>query len=304
MAEQRVRDLVNSPRRSLALRADVPRWNKVTSALDTIGDTKLAVSAYLEGRVEAPDNGLLYLALYGILQVLFVQQDALTDLADGLGLHLELPPALLEVREVRNASVGHPTNHRGKFANVINRSAMSLRGFELYTYSREGDYEVRHIDVARLAADQHQLVTTLLGDAATALENEEIMHRKQWRDHPLLPILQEQVPYALEKLGEGVRFTPMASIGQWGLEHIEAQVAKFKSALAERGLLGALVGLDHTLSELDSPVEWLRTYLDGGQLHLSAEDAVVYIYFVAGKLKELEQMAQEIDEEYRSHKVD
>lgn len=102
MAEQRVRDLVNSPRRSLALRSEVPRWNKVTSALDTIGDTDLAVDAYLQGRVEASDHGLLYLAIYGILQVLLVQQDALPDLADGLGLQLELPPALLEIREVRD----------------------------------------------------------------------------------------------------------------------------------------------------------------------------------------------------------
>lgn len=304
MAEQRVRDLVNSPRRSLALRSDVPCWNKVTSALDTIGDTELAVIAYLEGRVEAPDHGLLYLALYGLLQVLFVQQDALTDLADGLGLRLELPPALLEIREVRNSSVGHPTNHRGKFANAINRNAMSLGGFELYTYSREGTYQKKYIDLAQLAADQHELVATLLHDAATALEDEEIMHRKQWRDQPLLSILQGQVLYALEKLSEGVRSAPVASIGQWGLEHIESQISKFKSALAERGLPGALVGIDYTLSELDYPLQWLRQYLEGRQPHATAQDGAVYVYFVAGKLEELQEMAAEVDNEYRSDEVE
>ena len=63
------------------------------------------------------------------------------------------------------------------------------------------------------------------------------MHRKQWRDQPLLPSLQGHVLYALEKLSQGVGSTPTASIGQWGLEHIESQVSKFKSALADRGLL-------------------------------------------------------------------
>jgi hypothetical protein len=303
MAEQRVRDLVNTPRRSLALRSDVSRWNKVTSALDTIGDTELAITAYLEGRVEAPDYGLLYIAIYGILQILYVQQDALTDLADGLGISLELPAELIEIREVRNSSVGHPTNHRGRFANAINRSAMSLRGFELYIYSHEGSYKKKYIDISALAGEQRKVVAALLESAAHTLEQEEIVHRKQWRERPLLPILEGQTLYALEKLGDGVRSPSVASIGQWGLGHIEAQIAKFKVALEERGLLGSLVGLDVALSETEYPIQWLRQYLLGEHPHASAEDGAVYISYLAGKIEELQDMAKEVDDEYASDDV-
>ena len=53
------------------------------SSLDAIGDTELAIEAYLAGETQSQeleqnaktlkDAGYLYLSLYGILQVLFAQ---------------------------------------------------------------------------------------------------------------------------------------------------------------------------------------------------------------------------------------
>jgi hypothetical protein len=56
---------------------------------------------------EVESDGWSYLVVYGILQVLYVQQDAATMLAGCLKLPFELPDELVNIREIRNDSIGH-----------------------------------------------------------------------------------------------------------------------------------------------------------------------------------------------------
>lgn len=62
--------------------------------MDALGDTQIAMDEYSAGRLTADSHGALYLAVYGILQILYVQQDAARDLASALGIGLELPPEI------------------------------------------------------------------------------------------------------------------------------------------------------------------------------------------------------------------
>lgn len=50
-------------------------WYKICSCLDVIGDTELALDAYLQSTVPT-DTGIRYLHLYGAFQALILQQDA------------------------------------------------------------------------------------------------------------------------------------------------------------------------------------------------------------------------------------
>jgi hypothetical protein len=72
--------------------------------------------------------------VYGVLQVLYVQQDATRTIATCSGLSLEFPKELADIREVRNDSLGHPTG-RGAF---ISRSTLSPDGFQFLVPSRKG----------------------------------------------------------------------------------------------------------------------------------------------------------------------
>jgi hypothetical protein len=111
--ERRIRDLVNSPRRSHLLRQDDERWFRLCSAMDAVGDTQLAIRTFLDKPIDgARSDGWSYLIVYGVLQVLYVQQDAARTLAGCLGLGFTLPPELSAIRDARNASIGHPTTYR------------------------------------------------------------------------------------------------------------------------------------------------------------------------------------------------
>jgi hypothetical protein len=94
--ESQIRDFITAPRRQAHLLKNNAFWAMLCSSLDIIGDTELAIEAYLAGEKKAqeseqsaktPQNlGDHYLILYGILQVLFVQQDAVKHLAESLAI--------------------------------------------------------------------------------------------------------------------------------------------------------------------------------------------------------------------------
>src|SRR5205809_356036 len=119
VAGDRIRDIVNSARRRHALLQDRQRWLRLASAMDVIGDTQLAIRAYLDEPIKTiRSTGWSYLIVYGILQVLYVQQDAAKTLATCLNLPFELPAEIVNTRDIRNDSIGHPTG-RGTFISRI-----------------------------------------------------------------------------------------------------------------------------------------------------------------------------------------
>ena len=142
--ERQVRGFINRARKQHALLKEAAAWNQLCSSLDVIGDTELAFDAY--GAAPATDDaGATYIMVYGVLQALVLQQDAVLHLAEALGLKYELDPLLKEVREVRNASVGHPTKRLGRArAHFISRVSMTKSGFQLmtvYPYHGPGEFK-------------------------------------------------------------------------------------------------------------------------------------------------------------------
>jgi hypothetical protein len=57
---------------------------QLRSSLDVIEDCQLALEGYSESR-SSPKSGECYLKVYGVLQVLYVQQDAVGHLFEALG---------------------------------------------------------------------------------------------------------------------------------------------------------------------------------------------------------------------------
>jgi hypothetical protein len=106
--ETKIRDFISHPRRQDPLLQDKPLWNVLCSSLDILGDTELAIESYL-ALPEGDDVGTRYLLVYGILQVLYVQQDAIEDLVKSFGLAYKSDSALVEIRDARNKTTGHPT---------------------------------------------------------------------------------------------------------------------------------------------------------------------------------------------------
>jgi hypothetical protein len=92
--ETEIRDFINRPRRQHELLADPASWNTLCSALDVIDDTELALEAYAKWERRSKD-GEKYLLVYGALQVMEVQQDAVKYICETLGLPYSRPKELM-----------------------------------------------------------------------------------------------------------------------------------------------------------------------------------------------------------------
>lgn len=136
IAEQRLRDLTNHHCRHEVLYRRTG-WLNFCSALDVLGDTNEAVEAFsnLHGTHE---QGLLYLHLHGLLQVLYLQSDAADEIQSFLGLKRRgYPPEVQEIRRLRDQATGHPTRQGRSNAHFIVRVALSRNEFTVYSFEGE-----------------------------------------------------------------------------------------------------------------------------------------------------------------------
>lgn len=108
-----IRCLTNNPWVKYVLMQDMVRWHMLCSSLDVIGDIECAISFYDQQSHLFECDGSRYILIYGILQGLVVQQDAVSNLCEALGICYDIDPELKNIREIRNDSIGHPTK-RGK----------------------------------------------------------------------------------------------------------------------------------------------------------------------------------------------
>jgi hypothetical protein len=135
-ALQRLRETVKRAEIQKDLMTDERKWNQLCSSMDVIEDTDSAIDAFLHAPA-SQDLGQLYLQAYGLLQVLYVQQDAITNAAKAVMLGYRLPAELQQVRGIRNRAIGHPTSVRGGHdpqSYGIVQASLTGEGFILYTF--------------------------------------------------------------------------------------------------------------------------------------------------------------------------
>ena len=157
---QRIREFISKRRTQYVLLKNGALWLQLCSCLDVIEDSELAIAAYSAEEFAASD-GAYYLAIYGLLQALFLQQDAVINLCESFGIRetIDNYPRLKHIREIRSDSVGHPTKRDRKKGqptsyHFISRSTLSTAGFELLSYDADGKSEFRNISIPELIADQ------------------------------------------------------------------------------------------------------------------------------------------------------
>ena len=161
--ERKLRDAVNVREVQDRLMKDERRWEQLCSSMDVIGDTDNAISAYLSSP-QIKDVGHLYLLAYGLLQALFVQQDAVMHAAEAIGLSYKFPADVLAVREVRNNAIGHPTKRGSKNPESFGIIQVSLShdGFTLYSFRWDRPNVFQPIRFKELISAQSEAVAQAL----------------------------------------------------------------------------------------------------------------------------------------------
>jgi len=300
--EQEIRDLINSPRKRTNLLKDKADWSKLCSSLDVIGDTEQAFNSYLD--IQEPNSfSEKYLILYGVLQALFIQQDAVTHLSEALGLTYTVDPLLTQIREIRNDSSGHPTKRGGKGNkfNHISRMSMQRQTFQLMTTYPDGSYQFTDVDVKSLIESQRDTLQTSLIGISEKLKEEEMKHREEFKDTKLADNLSNSLDYYhYEKISEAIYSKNDGVLGLPAIEILSKYIESFKNDLGKREVLEVYDdSVGHYSNLLNYSLNKLKEFLETpSKSNLNDTDANIYLFFVRKNMETLFEIAKEIDEEY------
>ena len=193
-----VRELINNPRKHYELRQNTALFLQLCSSLDVIGDTEEAIAAY-SAKEFGDTKSAHYLAVYGLLQSIYVQQDAVINLCESLGIRekVEKYSKLKEIREIRNDIVGHPTKRdqrKGQPTSYhhISRMTLSQSGFTLASFfSNDLRPQFRHIDISELVVEQRKFISAILTTLINSLEAEDKAHREKFRIEKLASLFPD-----------------------------------------------------------------------------------------------------------------
>lgn len=164
--------------RQKKLRHSLARWNQFRSSLDAIRQTHRAIEAYNHSNGDLTEDQR-YLAIYGLLQALVVQQDAMCHLAESLQtrpVHMNRHKRLEEIRNIRNWTVGHPTKvdrFDTHSHHAIQRPQLGRGGFSLYSAFDDGREQYTYVPLVQLARLQRRVVSRLLRDMLRELNSRE-----------------------------------------------------------------------------------------------------------------------------------
>src|SRR3954468_22071851 len=165
------------------LRRDLPRWNQVRSSLDAIRQTHRAIEAFNRSNGDFSEDQR-YRAIYGLLQALVVQQDAMCHLAEALQtkpVFMTRHKRLEEIRKLRNWTVGHPTKidrYETASHHAIQRTQLGRGGFSLYSAFDDGREQYTYVPLPQLARLQRRVVSRVLRDMLTQLNAQEQPRKK------------------------------------------------------------------------------------------------------------------------------
>lgn len=308
---QRIREFISNPRRRYVLSKNRALWSQCCSCLDVIEDSELAIAAYSAEECGTSD-GAHYLAVYGLLQALFLQQDAAINLCESFGIRetIDNYPRLKHIREIRSDSVGHPTKRDRKKGqptsyHFISRSTLSTAGFELLSYDADGKSEFRNISIPELIADQRQYVSDIINMVNDKLGKQEAAHKGRFRMEKLASVLPGTLNYHLGKVLLAASMEEDAVLGQVNLQQVKDTLQSFGEALERRGIeLDTYDCIKYAYELLEYPLDELETFFQsiksGSQSNIDVKTAYIFAFFVEKHVAKLKQMAQEIDEDYCS----
>lgn len=300
--EDAVREFINTGRHQTGLLQSQETWNQICSSLDVIGDTVLCIEDYVSSPYPLT-TGLRYIFTYGILQALFLQQDAVRHLSEAFDFAYTPSEGLKNIRNIRNAAIGHPTKHQIKtstYYNYISRMSLAKTGFTLIRSSPEEDTRFLDVDVSTIIAEQLADIEKALNSLAGKLKEADRMHKEKFGGKLIADIFHSSTSYLYEKVAQGIH-SPSDENRSFGLSmlgSIEKMYVEFESAMVARSELNDYTRFD--LDEYKHAITVVREFLSENPHGLGERDARIYLFYLRQQHDHFVKIAQEVDYEYKN----
>lgn len=289
--ESKIRDRINSSRKQSELLDRSADWNRLCSSLDIVGDTELALESYLN-LSEVEDIGLCYLHVYGALQLLQSQQDAVSHICHALKIKAINSPKIPHIREIRSSSVAHPAaekvNKTTKSSFLV-RSSLNHFGFNLMTvYSDETPYSQRTINIPNLVKEQREYLYKVLSEVIKMMDEAEMRHRKKHREEKLQDAFPPTLSYYFSKVFEAIHNARYSPLGEMHVKLISECLDKLKNMLVSRDEWGIYDSVEYQYELLEYPLNELKSFFSNSErTKLNQKDAYMFCSFVNEQIKNL-----------------
>ena len=154
------------------------------SSLYVLEDTGLITKYYHKYKSEVNHESHLietshsYLHIYGILQALFIQQDAMINICKIFNIMCKkevLENYFSDIRDIRTSSIGHPANRfNNKAQAFISQTSVSLNYFQ-YLQVKNGNSKTVKVNISEVLKKQNKAVEKLSELIKLTLQKESVL---------------------------------------------------------------------------------------------------------------------------------
>jgi len=207
-------------------------WDMAIASIDTIEDTQLAIESFSNTKF----IGKRYLEVYGLFQAIFLEQDALVNLAKGLNLdtiNIWSNKESADIRAIRNKYFGHPTKNDHKKQSEITyhgvaRMTIDSDSITGWTYP---NFKTEVINIPKVIDDHYKSVKTILKQ----INDQLIQKGDDYMSSFNVPLSVNQHDYEFQKIYLWITGSRNDGIMAKGsLKVLSEAIQKVKTGLGDR----------------------------------------------------------------------
>lgn len=298
-----IRSMVQDRLYSKADFIDSGNGNLLIASIESVYLTDGMLETFLQN--DPPEHDFARsLWLWGAIQALVVQQDAVIRIGKALGTSpkslrelIDQVPLIETIRHLRNRSVGHPTvddDNRGTGKKYTFPAKHSGKKYTFLMLDKNTDpptFGPQDLDVESLISQQKDILSQIVmkwRDGLMAQEN-------QFRQDNRQPSLEEWLSsstfrYHVSNLFPEIRKPHLESAQEVkSIIDATAEIFRRKGALRNNA--------DEIIESMRYPISSVIKFFSG-QSHLTKEDIPIYNGYLYAKFDELVNIAKEIDAEF------
>jgi len=295
----KIRQHINRIEKQSELMENRKKWLRLTAALDVLEDTSCAIRYYREAEYPKELDGK-YLFTYGVLQALFVQEDAVNSINFALfDKNVEFEknyPDAFAVREMRNDIIGHPTcRNNNQFIHLAQYS-LSKKFFRyIKTEDKNNPFSIIDVDVEKAISDVASCVNTVLIATLERLEEEFREYIDKHRERKMKEIFH-MLHYAKEKT------LTSDYMGDWGYNATKDMVEKCEEELRLRyGNVEAVDSYKYLLEDIHEIYDLIDNGISQVPYKLQAGINKYLLKHLFVMLEELESYCEETDQYFENY---
>lgn len=274
-------------------------WDRLWSALDSMEDSNMAINEFQ--KLEK----VSYLQLYGLLQALVLQHDAIDyvrqTVLEKKAIQWHKDNSNIDnIRKIRIAIAGHPASiekfkpKKGKMYSNLDRHSITKSGFTYLIWDENGAHS-HNVNLTEILKTHTAEMNNLSKLTIDEIRNNDLKFIKKFKGEKLTDLYEQVSGYQFEKL---YNIKLDKDFADTMFESIKRVYLELKNKLEERyGSFSNTInapGLKLTIDELDELIIRIDKKLDDD---LEDEfDLMVYVSALESSWGDLGDMIKETDE--------